>query len=177
MKKIFVLVGVVIVGVFVTLPVAAQQQQRLAFVDTEYILNNIPAYRSAQQQIDRLSADWQKEIEAQYAEVDKLYKNYQTERVMLTEEMRKKREDEIINREQVVKDLQRKYYGPEGELSKKQQELMKPIQDEVYKAIREMAVEGGFTAVFDTSADATVLYANPRQDRSDEILERLGYKR
>ena len=176
MKKIFILVVVAIVAVFVALPVAAQQQ-RLAFVDTEYILNNIPAYKSAQQQIDRLSADWQKEIEAQYAEVDKLYRNYQAERVMLTEDMRKKREDEIINKEQAVKDLQRKYYGPEGELTKKQQELMKPIQDEVYKVIKEMAVEGGFAAIFDTSADASVLYANPRQDRSDEVLERLGYKR
>ena len=173
MKRLFFL-GVV--AVFLALPLAAQQQ-RFAFVDTEYILNNIPAYRSAQAQIDRLSGDWQKEIEAQYAKVEKLYKNYQAERVMLSEDMRKRREDDIINKEQAVKELQRKYYGPEGELSKKQQELMKPIQDEVYKAIREMAVEGGFAAVFDTSADATVLYTNPRQDKSDEVLEKLGYKK
>ena len=166
----------IIVLILVSLPAMAQTQ-RFAFVDTEYILNNIPAYKSAQQQIDRLSEVWQKEIEAQYAEVDKLYKNYQSEKVMLTDDMKKKREDDIINKEQAVKELQKKYYGPEGELTKKQQELMKPIQDDVYKAIKEMAVEGGFAAVFDTSADATVLYANPRQDKSDEVLERLGYKK
>ena len=177
MKKIFVLVVVVIVAVFVTLPAAAQQQQRLAFVDTEYILNNIPAYRSAQQQLDRLSADWQREIEAQFAEVERLYRNYQAERVMLTEEMRKRREDEIINKEQAVKELQNKYYGAEGELVKRQQELIKPIQDEVFRAIREMAIEGRFDAVFDTAADASVLWTNPRQDRSDDVLEKLGYRR
>ena len=172
MKKIIILF---VVTVFAALSISAQQQ-RFAFVDSEYILNNIPAYRSAQQQIDRLSADWQREIEAQYAEVERLYKNYQAERVMLSEDMRKRREDEIVNKEQAVKDLQRRYYGPEGELSKRQQELIKPVQDEVFRAIRGMAVEGGFAAVFDSAADASVLYANPRQDRSDEVLERLGYK-
>ena len=170
MKKIFIL-GVLVV--FAALPVAAQ---KFCFVDTEYILNNIPAYKSAQSQIDKLSADWQKEIETQYGEVEKLYKNYQAEKVMLSEDMKKKREDEIINKEQSVKALQNKYYGPEGELVKKQQELVKPIQDEVYKAIREMAVEEGYAAIFDSSADATLLYANPRQDKSDEILQKLGYK-
>ena len=173
MKRIFIL-GVA--AVFAALPLVAQQQ-RFAFVDSEYILNNIPAYKSAQAQIDRLSADWQKEIETQYGEVEKLYKNYQTEKVMLTEDMKKKREDEIINKEQAVKELQKKYYGPEGELAKKQQELVKPIQDEVYKTIKELAVEGGYAAVFDTAADASVLYANPRQDKSDEVLEKMGYKK
>ena len=171
-----IIVKTVILAVFATLPATAQQQ-RFAFVDSEYILNNIPAYKSAQAQIDKLSADWQKEIETLYGEVDKLYKNYQAESVMLSEDMKKKRQDEIINKEQSVKELQMKYYGPEGELAKKQQDLVKPIQDEVFKAIREMAVEGGFAAVFDTSADASILYANPRQDKSDELLERLGYKK
>jgi outer membrane protein len=159
--------------VFAVLPAAAQ---RFAFVDTEYILNNIPAYKSAQSQVDKLSTDWQKEVETQYGEVDKLYKNYQSEKVMLSEDMKKKREEEIIKKEQAVKDLQKKYYGPEGELAKKQEELVKPIQDEVYKAIKEMAVEEGFAAIFDTSADASILYANPKNDKSDDVLERLGYK-
>ena len=118
MKKSGILL--VVMAALVVTPLAAQQQRFAFFVDTEYILNNIPAYKSAQAQIDRLSADWQKEIEAQYAEVERLYKNYQAERVMLSEDMRKRREDEIVSREQVVKDLQRKYYGPEGELAKKQ---------------------------------------------------------
>ena len=171
-----IIVKTVILAVFATLPAAAQQQ-RFAFVDSEYILNNIPAYKSAQAQIDKLSADWQKEIETLYGEVDKLYKNYQAESVMLSEDMKKKRQDEIIKKEQSVKELQMKYYGPEGELAKKQQDLVKPIQDEVFKAIKEMAVEGGYAAVFDTSSDASILYANPRQDKSDELLERLGYKK
>ena len=167
---------VAVVAVFATFSASAQTL-RFAFVDSEYILNNIPAYKSAQAQLDKLSADWQKEIEAQFGEVDRLYKNYQAERVMLSEDMRKRREDEIINKEEAVKDLQRKYYGPEGELTKKQQELVKPIQDEVYRAIREMAVEGQYAAIFDTSADASLLYANPRNDKSDEVLEKLGYKK
>ena len=171
MKKIFVFI-VMLAGLS-AMPVMAQ---KFAFVDTEYILNNIPAYKSAQSQLDKLSTDWQKEIETQYAEVEKLYKNYQAERVMLSDDMRKKREDEIIKKEQSVKTLQQKYFGPEGELSKKQQELVKPIQDEVYKTIKELAVEGGYAAIFDTASDASVLYANPKQDKSDEVLEKLGYK-
>ena len=174
MKKLVVLA---VVAVFALAQLSAQQQRFGFFVDTEYILNNIPAYKTAQAQLDRLSADWQKEIEAQYAEVERLYKNYQTERVMLSEDMRKRREDEIVNKDQAVKDLQRKYYGPDGELSKKQQELMQPIQDEVYKVIKEMVVEGRYTAAFDSAADASVLYVNPREDKSDDVLEKLGYKK
>jgi outer membrane protein len=171
MKKVAILL--VLAG-FMVMPAAAQ---KFAFVDSEYILNNIPAYKSAQAQIEKLSADWQKEIEEQYGEVDKMYKNYQAERVMLSDDMRKKREDEIIQKEQAVKNLQQKYYGQEGELAKKQQELIKPIQDEVYKAVKELAVEGGYAAIFDSATDASVLYANPKQDKSDEVLERLGYKK
>jgi len=173
MKKLVFLAAMVLFSV----TSASAQAMRFAFVDTEYILNNIPAYKTAQAQLDRLSADWQKEIEAAFGEVERMFKNYQAERVMLSEDMRKRREDEIISKEQSVKELQMKYYGPEGELAQRQQALVKPIQDEVYRAIREMAVEGGYAAVFDTSADASILYANPRNDRSDEILERLGHKR
>ena len=166
----------VVAAVFAVLPLEAQQQ-KFAFVDTEYILNNIPEYKTTQAQLDRLSADWQKEIEAKYAEVENMYKKYQAEKIVLTDEMKKKREDDIINKEQAVKELQKKYYGPEGELTKKQQELVKPIQDDVYKAIKEMAIEGGFAAVFDTSADASILYTDPRQDKSDKVLEIMGYKK
>ena len=174
--KIKKILQIMVLAVFAMAPASAQTL-KFAFVDTEYILNNIPAYKSAQAQIDKLSADWQKEIETQYGEVERLYKNYQAERVMLSDDMRKKREDEIINKEQAVKELQRKYYGPEGELAKKQQDLVKPIQDDVYKHIKEMAVEGGFAAIFDTSADASILYANPKNDKSDEVLERMGHKK
>ena len=174
-----IIVKTVILGVLAVFAMSSASAQTLkfAFVDTEYILNNIPAYKTAQAQIDKLSADWQKEIEAQYGDVERLYKNYQAEKVMLSDDMKKKREDEIINKEQAVKELQKKYYGPEGELTKKQQELVKPIQDDVYKAVKEMAVEGGFAAIFDTSADTSILYANPKNDKSDDVLERLGYKK
>ena len=174
--KIKKIIPIMVLTVFAMFSASAQNL-KFAFVDTEYILNNIPAYKSAQAQLDKLSADWQKEIETQYSEVERLYKNYQAESVMLSEDMKKKRQDEIISKEQAVKDLQRKYYGPEGELTKKQQELVKPIQDEVYRTIKEMAVEGGFDAIFDTSADASLLYANPKRDKSDEVLERLGHKK
>jgi len=174
--KITKIIQIMVLTVFAAMPLSAQTL-KFAFVDSEYILNNIPAYKSAQAQLDKLSADWQKEIEAQFSEVERLYKNYQAESVMLSEDMKKKRQDEIISKEQAVKDLQRKYYGQDGELTKKQQQLVKPIQDEVYKAIKEMAVEGGFDAIFDTSADASLLYANPKRDKSDEVLERLGFKK
>ncbi len=171
MKKVMILFAAL--AFLWVMPAAAQ---KFAFVDTEYILNNIPAYKSAQGQIEKLSSDWQKEIEEQYAEIEKMYKNYQAEKVMLSEDMRKKREDEIIKKEQTVRELQQKYFGADGELVKKQQELVKPIQDDVYKAVKEIAVEGGYAAIFDTASDASVLYANPKQDKSDEILEKLGYK-
>jgi len=174
--KIKKIIQIMVLTVFAMTSLSAQTL-KFAFVDSEYILNNIPAYKSAQAQLDKLSADWQKEIEAQFSEVERLYKNYQAESVMLSEDMKKKRQNEIISKEQAVKDLQRKYYGQDGELTKKQQELVKPIQDEVYRAIKEMAVEGGFAAIFDTSADASLLYANPKNDKSDEVLERLGYKK
>ncbi|MDR1672062.1 MAG: OmpH family outer membrane protein [Bacteroidales bacterium] len=170
MKRI---ITVLILAAMSAIPAMAQ---KFAFVDSEYILNNIPAYKSAQGQIEKLSGEWQKEIEGQYAEIEKLFKNYQAEKVMLSEDMRKKRESEILTKEQTVKDLQKKYFGADGELAKKQQELVKPIQDEVYRAVKELAVEGGYAAIFDTAADASVLYANPKQDRSDEVLEKLGYK-
>ncbi len=148
--------------------------QKFAYVDTEYILGRIPAYQAAQNQLDKLSVDWQKEIEAGKSEVDKLYKNYQAERVLLTEEMRTKREDEIIKREKEVKNLQKKYFAPEGELYKKRQELVKPIQDQIFNAIKEMADEGGYMIIFDSASGPTMLYTNPRYDKSDEVLKKMG---
>jgi outer membrane protein len=151
--------------------------QKYAFVDTEYILRNIPAYKAAQDKLDKLSDTWQKEVETKYADIDKLYKDYQNDKVLLTEELKKKREDEIMNREKDAKELQKKYFGKDGELFKKRQELIKPIQDEVYNAVKELSVEGGFAVVFDTSASDNILYSDPRYDKSDAVLEKLGYKK
>ena len=150
--------------------------QKYAFVDTEYILNNIPTYKSAQAQLDKLSTDWEKEISEMYGEVERLYKAYQNDAVLLTQEMKKQREDEIVNKEKVAKDLQSKYFGPEGELFKKRQELIKPIQDEIYNAVKELAVEGNYAVIFDSSGSLSMLYTNPRYDLSDDILEKLGYR-
>jgi len=111
-----------------------------------------------------------------YAEVEKMYRDYQSEEVLLTQEMKRKREDEIINKEKEVKDLQNKYFGREGDLFQKRQELIKPIQDEVYNAVKEIAVEGNYAVIFDTSSGPSLLYTNPRYDLSDDVLEKLGYK-
>lgn len=151
--------------------------QKYAFVDTEYILNNIPSYKVAQDQLDKYSAELQKEIEAKYAEIDNMYKKYQAEKVLLTDEMRNKREDEIVTKEKEVKELQKKYFGQDGALFKKREELIKPIQDEIYNAIKEIAAEGGFAAIFDTSADATIIFSDPKYDKSDQVLQKLGYKK
>ncbi|MFO7829008.1 MAG: OmpH family outer membrane protein [Bacteroidales bacterium] len=150
--------------------------QKYAFVDTEYILSNIPSYKAAQDKLNALSKDWQKEIEAEYAIIDEMYKDFQTEKVLLTNEMIKQREQEINAAERSVKELQRKYFGPKGELFKKREELIKPIQDEVYNVIQEIAKSGNYGIIFDTAAGASILFTDPKYDKSDEVLEKLGYK-
>jgi len=149
--------------------------QKYAFVDTEYILNNIPSYKAAQDQLDQLSADWEAEIKSMYDEVEMLYRSYQNDAVLLTQEMKKKREDQIIEKEKQAKDLQNKYFGREGDLFKKRQELIQPIQDEIYNAVKELALEGNYAVIFDTAGSLTMLYTNPRYDLSDDVLDRLGY--
>lgn len=156
--------------------IGAGHAQRFAFVDTEYILLNIPAYKAAQDQIDKLSEEWEQEIKQKYDEIEKLYKDYQAEKVLLTEEMRVKREEEIINKEKAVKDLQQQYFGRDGELFQKRQELIKPIQDQVYNAVKEIAAEGNYGGIFDSSGSPAILYSNPKNDVSDEVLTKLGYK-
>ncbi len=150
--------------------------QKFAFVDSEYILKNIPSYEAAQEEIDALSEQWEAEVQAEYEAIQEMYKTYKSERVLLSEEMRDKRENEIIDKEKAVKELQQKYFGPEGDLFQKRQELVQPIQDAVYKAVKELTAEGGYAIIFDTASGASILYSNPRYDKSDEILERMGYK-
>ena len=150
--------------------------QKYAFVDTEYILDRIPAYKAAQDQLDKMAGDWQEEVETMYAGIEKMYQDFQAEKVLLTEEMKTKKEEEIITREKEVKDLQQKYFGRDGNLFDKRQELIKPIQDEVYRAVKEIASEGNYAVIFDTASGANMLYTNPKYDKSDEVLEKLGYK-
>ncbi len=150
--------------------------QKVAYVDTEYILGQIPEYKAAQADLDKISIQWQKEIEAKYAEIDKMYKAYQAEQILLTEEMKKKREGDIVSKEKEAKDLQKQRFGVDGELFKKRQELVKPIQDKVYNAVKTVAEKGGYSIMFDKASDLTMLYTSSKLDKSDDILQQLGYK-
>jgi outer membrane protein len=151
--------------------------QKFCYVDTDYILAQSSTYQQAQQQLNQLSIQWQKEVEAKYAEIDQLYKNFQQEQLLLTEELRVKREAEIVEKEKAAKEFQKQKFGVDGELFKKRQELVKPIQDQVYNAIKEMAEKGGYGIVFDKASDLTMLYTNPKYDKSDDVLEILGWKK
>ena len=170
MKRIFAL------ALIATLFTGVSFAQKFAFVDSEYILKNIPSYQAAQDEINKLSETWEAEVKKEYETIDEMYKSYKAERVLLSEEMRAKREEDIINKEKSVKELQQKYFGAEGDLFKKREELVKPIQDAVYKAVKEITVEGGYAIIFDTASGASILYSNPRFDKSDEILQKMGYK-
>ena len=149
--------------------------QKFAYVDTDYILNNIPEFNQAQDKLDEISKQWQAEIEGIYAEVDKMYRDYQIQEVLLTDEMKKKREEAIITKEKSAKDLQKKRFGPEGDLYGKRQELIKPIQDKVYDAIQQLAANSKYAIIFDSSSDLIMLYSNPNLDKSDKVLENMGY--
>lgn len=170
MKKSIFIIGILI------LSTAFAAGQKYGFVDTEYIRKNIPAFTTAQEQLDKLSQQWEKEVADGYTVVEQMYKAYQNEAPLLSQEMKTKREEAIINKEKEMKDLQNKYFGMEGELFKKREELVKPIQDEILKAIKDIAVEGSYAVIFDSAAGGNVLFANPKFDISDQILEKLGYK-
>ena len=150
--------------------------QRYGFVDSDYIRRNIPAFDAAQEQLDRLSQQWEKEITDGYAVVEQMYRSYQNEAALLSQDMRSRREEAIVTREREVKALQNRYFGMDGELFKKREELVKPIQDEILRAIREIAADGNYTAIFDTASGGNILFANPRFDISDQVLEKLGYR-
>lgn len=149
--------------------------QKFAYVDTDYILNKIPEFKQAQDKLDAISADWQKEIENKYTEVEQMYRAYQQEQVLLTDEMKAKREEAIISKENSAKDLQQKYFGPQGELYSKRQALIKPIQDKIHDAIQQLAANNKYQVIFDSSSDLIMLYKNNNHDKSDKILELMGY--
>ena len=151
------------------------QAQKFAYVDTDYILNKIPEFKQAQDKLDAISADWQKEIENKYASVDQMYRAYQQEQVLLTDEMKVKREEAIIAKENDAKNLQQKYFGPSGDLYTKRQELIKPIQDRINDAIQKLAANSKYQIIFDSSSDLIMLYKNTNLDKSDKVLELMGY--
>jgi len=150
--------------------------QKYAYINTEYILKKIPAYKTAQDQLDKLSQQYEKEIDAKYQALDELYKKYQADKVLLTDDMKQRRENEIITKEKEVKELQRQYFGEDGALDKKKNELITPIQEKISTAVKELATQDGYALIFDTTANPTVIYVAPRYDLSDKILEKLGYR-
>jgi len=150
--------------------------QKFAFIDSDYILENIPAFTAAQDQLNQLSAQYQKELESLHAEIEEMYNDFQAESVLLSEEMKRKREDVIISREKEYKQLQRKYFGPEGDLYKKRQGLVQPIQEDIFNAVQEIADEGSYAVILDKAGGTTLFFTNPRYDLSDQVLQKLGYK-
>ena len=170
MKKLNLVIAFFVL--FATTAVA----QKYGFVDTDHVSNSIPAFVAAQNQLDRLSQQWEKEISDGYAVVEQMYNAYQNEAAQLSQDMRRRREEAIIAREREVKALQNKYFGMEGEMLKRQEELLKPIQDEIMRAIREIAVAGNYAAIFDVASGGNILFLSPSADISNQVLEKLGYK-
>lgn len=168
MKKI-VLPFLLLLGSFFS-----AEAQKYCIIDSKYILEKVPDYTLAQTQLDAFSKNWQSEVDNKMKDVDRMYKSYQAERAMLNEDMRKKREEEIMSKEKAAKDLQKQYFGYEGDLFKKRQELVKPVQDKVYNAVQKMAVARGYDLVLDKAGGVTMFYADPKLDRSDEVLKSLG---
>jgi len=169
MKKVLLALLFVVGGIFTS------EAQKFAYVDSQYILSKIPDYKLAQDQLNQLSVQWQKEIEAKYSDIDQLYKAYKADEVLLTEEMKQKRQAEIEQKEQEVKDLQKQRFGVNGDLFKKRQELVKPLQDKIYNAVQALAEREGLAIIFDKASDMTMLYTNPKYDKSDQILKDMGY--
>jgi outer membrane protein len=154
----------------------AASAQRYAVIDTKYILDRVPEYKDAQKKLDQFSEQWQREIDAKQSELDQMYRNYEAEQVMLSEELKKKREDELFNKEKEVRDLQKKRFGFEGDLFKKRQELIKPIQDKVYTAVQKLAANRQYDFVLDKSEGITIIFADPKLDKSDDVLREMGMK-
>ena len=168
MKKLIILL-------FVLCGAISVQAQKYALVDMEYILSNIPAYKRANKQLNQTSKSWQAEVEALNTKAQTLYKNYQNESVFLSDAQKKEREKAIVDKEKEAAELKKKYFGPEGELYKKRQSLVQPIQDEIYNAIKSIATTKGFMLILDRASDAGIIFASPSIDISNEVLAKLGY--
>ena len=153
----------------------AGHAQKFAMIDMEYVLRNVPAYEMANTQLSQVSHRWEKEVNELAKEADNLYKTYQSEMVFLSDDQKKAREAEIVKKEDEVSQLRNKYFGPEGELYKKRQSLMKPIQEDVYNAVKAVAEEKGYQAIFDRASSQSIVFASPRIDISNDVLAKLGY--
>ncbi|MDD6506744.1 MAG: OmpH family outer membrane protein [Prevotellaceae bacterium] len=165
---------VIAVCMFALMAVAAQAQ-KFALIDMEYILEHIPAYERANEQLNQVSKKWQAEVEALSIQAANLYKNYQNEVVFLSQEQKKAKQEEIMNKEKETAELKKKYFGPEGELFKKRESLIAPIQDEIYNVVKEISALRGYSLVLDRSSDAAIIFGSPKIDISNEVLQKLGY--
>ena len=154
---------------------ASAMAQKFALVDMEYILKNVPAYERANEQLNQVSKKWQAEVDALTAEAQTLYKNYQSEAVFLSEEQKTQREEAIVNKEKEAAELKKKYFGPEGDLYKKRDSLVAPVQEEIYHAVKDISAQKGYSLILDRASDAGIIFANPKIDISNEVLTKLGY--
>jgi len=170
MKRILFIIA------FVAFSTTASFAQRFAYVDSDYILKHIPEYVSAQKLLDDQASNWQEEVDKRYGEIEKLYKAYQNDQVLLNDDMRRRREDEIVNKEKQVKEFQRQKFGYEGDLYKERIRLVKPIQDRVAKAIQDIANNQGLDLILDKGSEVTFLFANPKLDKSSDVITKLGFK-
>ncbi len=170
MKKVFL--AVLFLGIFATSALA----QRFAYIDTEYIMDNIPEYQAAQREIEEISVKWQEEIEKKFSQIDEMYREYQAEAALLPEDMKSQRENQIIEKEKEAKALQMQRFGRDGDLFKKREELIKPIQDKIYEAVQEVATKGNYAVIFDKADGATMIFTDVRYDLSDDVLQNMGYR-
>ncbi len=164
----------IITTVFLAYSITGIMAQKYAFVDSQVILEKMPEYKEAQKKIDDLSAQWQKEVETKYAEIEKMYRDYQKEQILLPEEMKIKKQDEIAAKEREVKDFQKSKFGVNGELFTQRQLLIKPLQEKIYKAIKDVAETGSYSFVFDRANNASILYADPKNDKTEAVIKKLG---
>ena len=169
MKRILLIMAIAILGI------AGAKAQKFALVDMDYILRNVPAYEMANEQLNQLSQRWQKEVEVKAKEAEDMYQSYLADKVFLTDDQVKKREEAITAKEKEATELRYKYFGPEGELYKKRQSLMKPIQEDVYNAVKKVSEERGDQMILDRASSSDIIFASPRIDVSNEVLSKLGY--
>ena len=165
----------ILICLFAVMSAISASAQKFALLDMEYILKNIPAYERANEQLNQVSKKWQAEVEALNTEASTMYKNYQNEMVFLSAEQKKDRQEAIMKKEKEASDLKRKYFGPEGELFKKRESLMSPIQEEIYTAVKEISELRGYSLVLDRASDSGIIFGSPKVDISNEVLQKLGY--
>ena len=168
MKKILLSLTLLVMAI-------SASAQKFALIDMEYILKNVPAYERANEQLNQVSKKWQAEVEELNTEAATMYKNYQNEVVFLSEEQKKTKQDAIMKKEKEASELKRKYFGPEGELFKKRTALIAPLQEEIYNVVKEISELRGYSLVLDRASDAGIIFASPKIDISNEVLQKLGY--